>query len=940
MSRHEELIKDHEARRTRILKMGGSKKRATRKAANLLNARERIDHLFDADSFAETGMFATSHIPAMRDKSPADGKICGYGQIDGRPAAIVSCDITTLGASSSLTNVRKMGHLRRTAIRNGMPMIFLNETSGARIPDTMGAQGTGALGQDPEQFIRGREIPYVSACLGPSYGTGTWFTMLSDFVVMRKGACLAVSSPRVTSLAIGEDVQLEELNLDVIQKNDQLEGLSVQISALGDALGLERATAANLRDQVAGLDSSLAKAKLEGSDQLALISTLTAQREARLADLNTANSKINDFEIKVANLLALQGQAEGDIEKFKLQVSELQNANAQADVEISDFETQVASLLQKQASSAGQITQLEAELTLLVAQSMEDMARIVDVESQVSELEAEKVSANTIIVDFETRVRQMLAKQAQEADSTAEIDTKRASLQQSLLTAQATITAQIERAALAEKQRELLDEMLFDMRRDTQVTSANLSNTLALLASQQERTTMLEQANQALQEQAKTLNNALDKGEQEMVAAAILRKQLSEADAALTQKQIERFAMAAASEKLRKDLENSEAALSSITLQLNDQRKKAEQTLALLAAAQIASVGLDDKLSLALLALDAEKKAKELPQEQLAALQEQGDATLQRLQEVLLRLENREAELQIVQSELDATVPLREALARALAARQTAELELTEAEVTAALLATAQAELRDSEEISTEAQRQMVVLSESVRELQAQIGGLQSILGDYRRRDEENNVKITNLGSDLNMALAQAASEARKNLALEAIEKELLAEEAARLAIEAKSLEQYKSDFFGRMRGLLEGIEGVRIVGDRFVFSSEILFPSGGAELSAAGKREIAKISTLLKDIAAQMPTGIDWILQVDGHTDDQPLLAGSTFRSNWELSQARALSVVLLLVNDQNMEPRRLSANGFGEFQPLNRKNTRAARAQNRRIELKLTEK
>ena len=738
----------------------------------------------------------------------------------------------------------------------------------------------------------------------------------------------------------GQDVQLEELNLDVIQKNDQLEGLSVQISALGDALGLERATAANLRDQVAGLDSSLAKAKLEGSDQLALISTLTAQREARLADLNTANSKINDFEIKVANLLALQWQAEGDIEKFKLQVSELQNANAQADVEISDFETQVASLLQKQASSAGQITQLEAELTLLVAQSMEDMARIVDVESQVSELEAEKVSANTIIVDFETRVRQMLAKQAQEADSTAEIDTKRASLQQSLLTAQATITAQIERAALAEKQRELLDEILFNMRRDTQVTSANLSNTLALLASQQERTTMLEQANQALQEQAKTLNNALDKGEQEMVAAAILRKQLSEADAALTQKQIERFAMAAASEKLRKDLENSEAALSSITLQLNDQRKKAEQTLALLAAAQIASVGLDDKLSLALLALDAEKKARELPEEQLATLQEQGDATLQRLQEVLLRLENREAELQIVQSELDATVPLREALARALAARQTAELELTEAEVTAALLATAQTELRDSEEISTEAQRQMVVLSESVRELQAQIGGLQSILGDYRRRDEENNVKITNLGSDLNMALAQAASEARKNLALEAIEKELLAEEAARLAIEAKSLEQYKSDFFGRMRGLLEGIKGVRIVGDRFVFSSEILFPSGGAELSAAGKREIAKISTLLKDIAAQMPTGIDWILQVDGHTDDQPLLAGSTFRSNWELSQARALSVVLLLVNDQNMEPRRLSANGFGEFQPLNRKNTRAARAQNRRIELKLTEK
>ena len=284
--------------------------------------------------------------------------------------------------------------------------------------------------------------------------------------------------------------------------------------------------------------------------------------------------------------------------------------------------------------------------------------------------------------------------------------------------------------------------------------------------------------------------------------------------------------------------------------------------------------------------------------------------------------------------------PLREALAQAIAERQTVDKKLTKAEIKAALLATAQAELREAEAISSEAQRQMAVLSEEVRELMAQIGGLQSILDDYRRRDEENNVKITNLGSDLNMALAQAASEARRNLALEAVEKQRLAEEAARLAIEAKSLEQYKSDFFGRMRGLLEGIEGVRIVGDRFVFSSEVLFPSGGADLSVAGRREISKVLTLLTDIAEQMPAGIDWILQVDGHTDDQPLLSGSNFGSNWELSQARALSVVVFLVNEQGMEPRRLSANGFGEFQPLNPENTGAARAQNRRIELKLTEK
>ena len=759
----------------------------------------------------------------------------------------------------------------------------------------------------------------------------------------------------------GQGVRLDELNLDVVQKNDQLQDLAGQILALGNALGLERAAAANLRDQVAGLDISLAAAKAEGRSQLALISTLTAQRDTRIADLNSANSRINDFETKVANLLALQQQAEGDIDAFKLQVSQLQNAKAEAEGEISDFEMQVASLLQLQATSDGQISEFEAQLTLLVAQAMENTARITEAESQVVVLESQNAAANATIGDFEARVRQMLVEQAQDRDSLAQLDGEQASLQQSLLAAQATITAQIERAALAERQRALMDEMLANMRRDTQSTGTNLSNTLALLASQQERAAALEQANKALQDEAKNLLAALEEGQFEMVAAALLRERLSEAEAALTQTEIERFSMAAAAEKLRRDLENSEAALSSLTLQLNEQRTKAEETLALLAAAQTAGSGLNEKLATALLALEAAKAAEALSEEQVTALQNQDAATTQQLQKALLQLRNREsdlaqlqadlqvaqtnlqtqgAQLQNTQSELEEALPLREALAQAIAERQTVDKKLTKAEIKAALLATAQAELREAEAISSEAQRQMAVLSEEVRELMAQIGGLQSILDDYRRRDEKNNVKITNLGSDLNMALAQAASEARRNLALEAVEKKRLAEEAARLAIEAKSLEQYKSDFFGRMRGFLEGIEGVRIVGDRFVFSSEVLFPSGGADLSVAGRREISKVSTLLKDIAEQMPAGIDWILQVDGHTDDQPLLSGSNFGSNWELSQARALSVVVFLVNEQGMEPRRLSANGFGEFQPLNPENTGAARAQNRRIELKLTEK
>ena len=759
----------------------------------------------------------------------------------------------------------------------------------------------------------------------------------------------------------GQGMQLDELNLDIVQKNDQLQDLAGQISALGNALGLERATAANLRDQVAGLDSSLAAAKADGRSQLALISTLTGQRDARIAELNSANSRIDDFETKVASLLVLQQQAEGDIDAFKLQVSQLQNAKAEAEVEISDFETQVVSLLQQQDTLGGQITEFEAQLTLLVAQAMEDSTRIATVESQVTELEAQNATASATIGDFEARVRQMLAEQARDRANIAELGSERASLQQSLLAAQATITAQVERAALAEKQRALMDEMLADMRRDTQATGANLSNTLALLASQQLRAVALEQANQELQERAKGLNELLEEGQLEIAAAAILRERLFEAETALTQQEIERFSMAAATEKLRKDLENSEAALSSLALQLNDQRKKAERTLALLAAAQTAGSGLNEKLVTALLTLEAAKAAETLSQEQLAALQKQDAATTQELQEALLRLKNREiklaqlqtdlemaqgslrakaAELQSTQSRLEEALPLREALARAISVQITLEEKLTEAETEAALLATAQGELSKAEAISTEAQRQMALLSAEVGELRAQIGGLQSILDDARRRDEVNNVKITNLGSDLNMALAQAASEARKNLALETVEKQRLAEEAARLAIEAESLGQYKSEFFGRMRGLLEGIEGVQIVGDRFVFSSEVLFPSAGADLSVRGRRDIAKVSKLLQDIADQMPSGIDWILQVDGHTDDQAILPGSEWGSNWELSQARALSIVLFLANEQGMEPSRLSANGFGEFQPLNREDTPAARAQNRRIELKLTER
>ncbi len=141
------------------------------------------------------------------------------------------------------------------------------------------------------------------------------------------------------------------------------------------------------------------------------------------------------------------------------------------------------------------------------------------------------------------------------------------------------------------------------------------------------------------------------------------------------------------------------------------------------------------------------------------------------------------------------------------------------------------------------------------------------------------------------------------------------------------------------MREVIEGREGVQIVGDRFIFSSEVLFESASADLSPAGRDQIAGVVAILRDVAAEIPDSIDWILRVDGHTDNVPL-RGGIYADNWELSQARALSVVRFMTDQLGFPPDRLAATGFGEYRPVNPENTSEARAQNRRIELKLTER
>ncbi|MGH8621435.1 MAG: acyl-CoA carboxylase subunit beta [Burkholderiales bacterium] len=209
----EALLAEYEARRAKALAGGGAEKYAKRKAAGIWNARERIAYLVDPGSFIESGLFGASGVyPDEADETQTDGKLAGYAKIHGRDVCIVVNDFTVKGASTSATNSKKIAHMKRTATERGMPLVVIGESTGARLPDAMGSRGMGQLlGNDITQFRRLRETPMCAAALGPSFGSSTWLTCQADFSVMQKGAVVAVSSPRLVSMALGEKVDAEEL---------------------------------------------------------------------------------------------------------------------------------------------------------------------------------------------------------------------------------------------------------------------------------------------------------------------------------------------------------------------------------------------------------------------------------------------------------------------------------------------------------------------------------------------------------------------------------------------------------------------------------------------------------------------------------------------------------------------------------------------------------
>ena len=223
---------------------------------------------------------------------------------------------------------------------------------------------------------------------------------------------------------------------------------------------------------------------------------------------------------------------------------------------------------------------------------------------------------------------------------------------------------------------------------------------------------------------------------------------------------------------------------------------------------------------------------------------------------------------------------------------------------------TAEQSFAEERTLSQQAQQQVTLLSQQLSELRKQLAALNEALEASEAKNAEQNTQIVNLGRRLNAALATRVQE----------------------------LARYRSEFFGRLREVLGQRADIRIVGDRFVFQSEVLFDSGSAELNPAGGAQLEQLAQTLRQISSESPPELDWVLRVDGHTDTRPIRT-SQFPSNWELSSARAISVVQFLIA-QGIPPHRLVAAGFGQYQPLDAGDDEIAYRRNRRIEFKLTQR
>ena len=594
------------------------------------------------------------------------------------------------------------------------------------------------------------------------------------------------------------------------------------------------------REKITGQETELSKLE---NEVLSLISDLNLQKQ-EYDNLNAKNLAINK---------SLKEQIELNERKSLEIKNTLQNLDL-ANIKISDFEIRVASLIARRTELISEIEQkdnrIKEEVSRLEASrlALASARNEIDEKKELARLAAAKREALELYIEDLTKNLNALS------DNKNELEAK---------LNKGNIALALAYDNLEQTQTKLTS--LSDLNTILQSTISDLKKNL--LDEEKEKEIFIKDLNQK--------NTILSEKEKELITSKILinkfKEDLKSKDMKLTETEKNLLIEKIALKNLREKLNESRAELELTTLSLEEERKRAIENLKLSSSAENGMVLLDENN---------------------------------------LKLSNENNE---IKSEL---IDLSELL-----------------EVREVSLNNLRSQLLNSENQNKISLDKVKKLNQETLSLAAQLNDLKNLLTEYEIKDKETVAQVENLGSQLNSALTQVLVEQKKNAALEA-------EKIKKLEEEANELQNYRSEFFGNLRKILDKNKGVKIVGDRFVFPSEILFDVGSDELQSKGLIELSQMAKVIRKIVIEIPKEIDWILRVDGHTDKTKFLNGGKFKDNWELSQARALSVVKYFILDENLPAKRFAATGFGEFQPIDTGENEIALARNRRIEIKLTER
>ena len=708
-------------------------------------------------------------------------------------------------------------------------------------------------------------------------------------------------------------------------QESELDALAAEIVAISEALGLEKAKVVELEGELGILTSTLDDTEATNNQQSLLIESLNSQNQENKAALDSALIQITQFETEVAKLLAAQAAS-------RMQIDQLQNERK--------------SMIDQQEALALTLAQARDEINLAEQEARLRAAEREALQALIRSLESEKREATKVFEDQSNEIQEL--KVALDDEEAARL---------------------IEAAAAAELRRRLKEA-------DTELTAMTLTleeerkraeETLTLLAAVDAAKLEIEDNLRQTIIALEAANLKIGNNETELKT---LEENAQSSDAELEEIKVALAASLARQQRLELELSNLGKNISQQAVAVKDFNEK------LMLA--------ENDLAVALLNLGEERlnwQAREAE-----SIREIGNLR-SKLSDALA------ARWVSAQSQKEAVDNLKRVLAAKLVSDKLNEEKVSNFKQKEILLQKAEQQLQEqSKKLSNtsdsllKSQRETALLNQQVLELRRQLSSLQSLLTLSEEKDRDEEIQLQNLGNRLNAALARVASEERKKrqleqslrleiearlneitilnsnlisskvdleraetkaqleedkrIKLEVAEFQRLQADRERLKTQATELERYKSDFFGRIRELVEGRDGIKIVGDRFVFSSEVLFDVGKADLSLPGRLEIQKVAVILNQIVEEIPKNLNWIIRVDGHTDNTSMVSGAEFKDNWELSQARALSVVRFMISDLGLPKTRLAATGFGEFQPISSGSSPEDLAQNRRIEIKLTEK